>query len=449
MKTNFITAVVLSATLFTASAFSQNVSFDARRIAMGAVGGQGGLASKLVEEPVPYRAIPVPLGLLQVLRDVRVFDPTDPKFDPIRAVEDLASPLHYTFYRGENSAGRNLVRDLVNGRVNRDLNAYRGFTPASQVDAQGLWSPDWGKTLRVSGFHSVFVGAGPYVSLGTNLKIDQNLIDVLASPTNVYRPNTTFTIGDLTTGQGAVAITGGYRGRLPIFGIPKSARGGTSRDGLYIGANFHQLFGLHYDTVDLALRFDTDQTGQITLQPNTTPIVINRTTSRRGRGVALDLATAVVINRWDFSVGANGVANRIEWDSLSSEQVVLQSLFQGRNFVKRPLPAPTGKRRVSLPVQYAGAVGYRGTQWSARGEVSQGLQELSLRGGGEHLLGPVIARGGGRYQLKRWHASAGIGFNVTKNFGIDLAAFQTTANIERKKKWALALSLRFDRSEKR
>jgi len=454
MKMNFWTAsleAVLIATLFTTAAFSQNFVPDARRIALGAIGNQGNLGSKLAEEQGPYRAIPVPLGLFQVLRHLKVFDPNDPDFDPVRAVENLASPMHFTFNRGTSGPGSNLIGDLVNGRVSRDLNSYRGFAPASNVDSQGLWAPSWGKTIRVAGdkatgsSHGIFVGAGPYVSLGTNLKIDQNLIDVLASSTNVYRPNTTFRIGDLTTGQGAIAITGGYRGRLAVFDMTRKNAG--SRDGVYIAMDYHNLRGVHYDTADIALRFDTDQSGRITLQPNTTPITVARTTSKTGHGFAVDLGTAVIVNGWNFSAGANGVGNRITWESLRSEQLVLQSLFQGGNFVRRPLAAPTGTREISLPVQYSGAGGYRSKRWAAQTEVAHGLQGLSIHSGVEYWLGPVVLRGGSRRQLDRWHASTGIGLNLTRRFGIDLAVYQTTANIERKQKIGLALSLRLNRPD--
>jgi hypothetical protein len=451
MRRNFITAAVLTAVLFTPSAFSQGFTPDARRIALGAVGNQSNIASKLIEEQEPYRSIAMPIGLLQVLRNLKVYDPNDPNFDPVRAVENIASPMHFTFDRGAGIAGSNLIRDLVSGRVNRDLNTYRGFVPASDLNAQGLWAPDWGKTIHVAGgadskfSHGFFVGAGPYVSLGTNLKVDQNLIDILSSSTNVYRPNTTFTIGDLTTGQGAVAITGGYRGRLAVFDSARSGR--SKRDGLYIATDYHYLRGLHYESADLALRFDTDQTGQITLLPTTTPLAINRTSAKKGHGFAVDLGTALITHRWNFGFGVNGIGNRIDWDSPEAEQVVLQSLFLGGNFVTTPQPAPAARQRVSLPLQYSGSGGYHADRWSAQTEVSRGLQGWGVRDGVEYRLGPFAVRGGTRYQLGRWHGSTGLGFNLTKKVGIDLAAFQTTSNIERKQKIALALSLRLNRSE--
>ncbi len=452
MKTKWhLIAVALTAALSTPLAFSQNLVPDARRIGMGAVGNQGNLASELVEEQRPYRSFVIPLGLFQVLKNFQVFNPDDPAFDPVRAVENLSSPMHIIFNRGTSGAGSNLVGDLVNGRFSRDLNSYRGFAPASEIDAQGLWSPSWGKTFRFSGeagagtSHGVFVGAGPYVALGTNVKIDQNLLDILSSSTNVYRPNSTFTIGDITTGQGAIAITGGYRGKLAVF--DNAQTGGNTRDGLYIATDYHYLHGIHYDTVDLNVRFGTDQAGQVTLQPTSTPIDIGRTSGKKGRGFAIDLGTAVIVKNWNFSFGANGVGNRIVWESLRSEQLVLRSLFQGGNFVRTSLPSPGAERSVSLPVQYAAAGGYSSDRWAAQTEVSHGLQDLSVRNGVEYKVGRLAVRGGSRYQLDRWHLSTGAGVNLTKRFGIDMAIYQTTANIERKQQIGLALSLRLDRAD--
>ena len=454
MKTTFYrvtTAAILSATLLTNVALSQNLIPDARKIAMGAIGSQEDLGARLAEEQEPYRAIPVPLGLFQVFRNLNVFDPGNAEFDPIRAIENLSSPMHVTFNREPSTAGSNLVRDLVNGRISRDLNAYRGFTPPSEIDSQGLWAPSWGKTFHIAGekdarsSHGIYVGAGPYISLGTNLRIDQNLIDILHSSSNVYRPNTTFNIGDVTTGQGAIAITGGYRGKLAAFDLTRS--GSTPRDGVYVATDYHYLRGVHYDTVDLDVRFDTDASGQVTLSPTATPIAIDRTNAKTGNGFALDLGTAVIVRRWNFSVGANGVGNRIVWDSLRSEQLVLQSLFQGANFVRRPMPSPVGTRKITLPVRYSGSGGYQTGRWAAQTELSRGLQGFSVRNGVEYRVGPLALRGGSRYQMDRWHASTGIGFNLIPSLGIDVAAYQTTANIERKQKVALALSLRLNRAE--
>src|SRR6186713_1839174 len=84
------------------SASAQNYTFDARRVALGGVGGTPNLASKLVERQRRYRSILIPVGLVKVLSDVRVFFPRQGEFDFSRAVEFAYSPLHHVFGRSED-----------------------------------------------------------------------------------------------------------------------------------------------------------------------------------------------------------------------------------------------------------------------------------------------------------------------------------------------------------
>ena len=57
------------------SASAQDYSFDARRIALGGAGGTPNVASKLVERQRRYKSILIPVGLVKVLSNVRVFYP--------------------------------------------------------------------------------------------------------------------------------------------------------------------------------------------------------------------------------------------------------------------------------------------------------------------------------------------------------------------------------------
>jgi hypothetical protein len=423
--------------------FAQNFNFDARRIAMGGVGDQDNAALRLAGDARSYRSIPVPLGLFQVLRKPKVFDPGDDEFNPVRALEYLSNPLHVTFDREESETGEKLIQDLVNGGISRDLNTYRGFVPDSPLVARGLVSPNWGKTFRVynsgSMYHGVYAGAGPYLTIGTDLRFDQNLVNILSSSSNVYLPNSSFTIDDTTNGQVAMAITGGYRLRLPVPGGAST----SDRDGIYVAANYNHLRGLHYENDDLRVRFDTDSAGLMTLAPTTTPLVIRRESSSTGRGFGIDLATALVFNGFDLSFAANGIANRIDWEDFTAEQHVLNNLLLQGSFTETPLPAPTGQRRIELPIRYSGRGAYNAERWTVDAEAGRNLQGKEFRGGAEYRLGVIELRGGGRYSRRIWNPSGGIGFNLLPGFGIDVAAFGTATNIERQRKASLAVSLRF------
>ena len=430
---------------------AQGYSLDARRIGMGGTGNSNNLAEETLEGR-SYSVIPIPLGLFQVYDNRRFFDPDDPEFDPVRAIEYAANPLHYTLDRNANSAGNRFVHDLVEAELNRDLNTYRGFIPSQQIKTAGLMAPSWGKGFRISGSetsaraHSAFIGVGPYLSMSTAADFDQNLIDIFASSTNVYRPNSSFVVGDVTTAQGAVAVTGGYRGRYAVAGLSGIQIGTNRPMGVHVAANYSYLHGIHYESGDLAVRFDTDAAGLVTLLPTTTPVVVDRATSKSGRGFAIDIGTVLVMERWDIGFGVDGVANRINWKDLSSRQYVLQSLFLGGDFQTlqgAPIPSP---QAVKLPVRYSGSGSYHADRWSASAEVGRDLaEEFKFNAGGEFLVGRLALRGGTRYSRQIWHGATGVGFNITGGFGIDVAAFHNSANIEERRRPSFALSLRFNR----
>jgi hypothetical protein len=442
-RASLLCSFLIVSTALLPTAFAQNLTGDARRIALGGAGETGNIATKVLDEHRSYRSIPIPLGLFQVLDNRKFFDPDDTEFDPVRAIEYAADPIHITLNRNSNSAGHRFVNNLVNGQISRDLNAYRGFAPVSEIKATGLLSPTWGKTFRVAGdpdvtSHGVYVGAGPYLSLGTTMNFDQNLIDLLASSTDVYRPNQSFVIGDNTTGQGAVAITGGYRGQFALEGV-QGAR-------LHVAANTSYLRGIHYDTADLQVRFGTDSVGLVTIDPFITPISVDRSTSKSGNGVSVDVATAVVADNWSAGFGVDGIGNRINWKELQKRQYFMQSLFTGGDFVSTPSQETTETRRVTLPVRYTANGGYHTDRWGAAAEWSRGLNRAAFGGGMEYWLGPLALRGGSRYSRGLWHGSSGIGFDFTDGFGVDVAAFQTSTNIEEDRRISFAVSLRLTRT---
>ena len=155
---------------------AQSFSADARKIGMGALGG-GSAATRLIEEERSYRSIVIPFGLFQLLGNLDIFDPDSPEFDPVRIMEYAINPLHFTAARGAGGRGIALVTDVVNGNLNRDLNTYRGFVPASQLEAEGLMFFTFGKTVKLveqeNGFQGFYIGAGPYLAANTTLNIDQ------------------------------------------------------------------------------------------------------------------------------------------------------------------------------------------------------------------------------------------------------------------------------------
>jgi hypothetical protein len=439
--------VLIFCLAFSAFAFSQSYHGDARKIAMGGSGYAENVSTSMIEEERSYRSIVIPLGLIQMARDIDRFDPNDKaKFDPVLVLEYAANPLHLTFGRDQEGPRGQFIQDMINGDLSRNLNDYHGINFTNHLKSEGLASPSWGKTIKFrkrsdGSFQGVYAGAGPYFSAGSDLTIDKGLTDVLASKTDIAIPNRNFLITDESTGQLAMAVTGGYRAK---FSLGKDT---STRDGVYVGINYNYLRGFQYLGADTVIRMNTDSAGLITLLPTTEPINIDYLRATSGNGFSLDFGTSLVIKNWEFGFGAKGVANRIDWHDFTRESHKLASLLNGGDFQKQTIAAPS-EARVELPIQYTGNIGYDKGKYAFIAEVAGGFQGTSFHGGGEFRLKWIEFRGGARYGLDRWHPSGGIGFNLCKKLSVDVAAFGSTTNIERRLLAALAVSLRINHEKK-
>src|SRR5204863_6736184 len=103
------------------------------------------------------------------------------------------------------------------------------------------------------------------------------------------------------------------------------------------------------------------------------------------------------------------------------------------------------ERRLEMPVTYTSDVAYHREKWSILSEFSHGYMANQFRAGLEYRLDKVELRGAGRYYDGSWYPSAGAGFNVTRNFGVDAALFGTKTFLERSPHVDLHISLRFDK----
>jgi hypothetical protein len=425
------------------SASAQNWSFDARSIALGAVSGKDNLASRMVDEQRRYRSVVIPLGLFQVLRDMDRFKPDSEEFDLVRSIEYASSPLHYQFGRDQESANeRELFTDIRQATLSRDLSDYRGYKLSNQPVAEGLASPTWGATIPLTGdrngpFQGIYVGAGPYFSMRTAATIDERVVDILGAEDPLRFANTSYPFSTLTQAQFAMAIVGGYRGRFAI-------EGSSDRDGIYVAADYNYLHGFRLEDANANLRLDTDAGGLLTINPSLpSPLAIVRTSSESGKGFAIDMGIAAVINGFEVGFGVNGIANRIDWEQTEQTSYVLSNLFLGGDFVESG-PVPVTDVRVELPKDYHVNAGYHADLWSVMTEYAHGFQGDSFRGGAEYRLGLVELRGGGVYSRDLWNPTGGVGLNFAPRVGLDVALFTTTANAARERRPAFAVSLRIN-----
>lgn len=436
-----------------APAFAQNWSFDARNVGLGGIGSTSNIARDMIDEQRPYKAIVLPFGLLfQVLPNLPKLDPTSDDFDLVRTIEYSVSPLHYIVGRDDTNTASAFITDLRNGELNRDLNVYRGFSPQTSVVAEGLASPNWGHTFKFhrngDAFQGIYAGAGLYFSMHTAAELAPALAAFFASPVPLYIPSTSYNMSNDTEGQFGMAITGGYRGRFALPGGGTAVGndpgiGNRAAEGIYVGMNYHYLHGFDYEHLQPAARLDTDAQGLLTVNlAKGLPVTIARTTASSGSGLAIDAGVATVVGPWEFGAGVNGIANRIDWTDVERTNYVLSSLFSGGEFIDQPTVS-VGDVRVELPVDFRLNAAYDPGRWTGLAEFGHGYNGTSFRGGYEYRFDAVQLRGGARYIKERWEPTGGAGFNLSDHFGVDVGLFGTSANLERQRHLAIAVSLRF------
>ena len=445
-------------TAMAAPAAGQHWSFDARRIAIGGAGASNP-ASKLVDERRGYGSIVLPFGLLQSLSDLDIYgslgDPADPGYDPVKALELIVSPLHYTFARSHQLTLRGFVRDLANGVLSRDLDVYWEIELPERIFWEELAAPNWGRTFTVNGdrdgfFQGIYVGAGPYVSGRTDTGIDPDLIQTLARIAEAdddLPANLSFDSDHATAIQVAAAVTGGYRARFPLPG-----GGASARDGIYIAADYHYLYGFGMAQVHGDLNFTTDAAGLVVGDAGSSQVgSLDAATSQSGRGLAVDAGATVVTGRVEIGFGARGLGNRLEWtgleygsDTIELETGGLPPADSGSGFGGDG-SGLTDTLRIELPVHYTADVAYHADGWSAIAEYGHGFLGHRMQTGIELRRGWIELRGGGRFLRDRWHPSVGVGFNPSAGPSFDVAVFGVSANVARKRSLAVAASLRLNR----
>jgi hypothetical protein len=446
VPSRLVLAVGLLCLALTGTAAAQGYDTDARLIGMGGSAVDGAnIAAGMVEKSTPAMVIPVPIGLIQVFKGgTDKFNPGSNNFDPVRALESATSPMHYTFGATTDSTGGRFINDLVNGRLSRNLASYAGFNIPTSLSVQGLASPNAGGTIKFkksdSAFQGIYIGAGPYLGVDTDLTVDPALADTLANGVN--RANASMFLRNNSAVQLALSITLGYRARIALGSGSGAAR---ARDGLYVAYNYRILRGLEYLQPDVTVRFDTDAAGNITLAPTTTPIAINSLRANTGSGRASDVGVQVVRGIFEAGFGLKGIGNQIDWTDFTLTTYTLPSLSSanGQSFIERPGTPSVSNLSVKLPVVKSANVGVEASGWAARAMVADGFNGKSFHGGVEKQLGAFWIRGGGKYSREKWDPT--YGFGIGRRVVLDVAFYGSHGNLEGERRTTMAVSLRFNR----
>ena len=436
LSVRWIAALIIS-TCAASPGRAQTASGDARDVGFGGVNGgarllSGGGSSAEVE-------FAIPLGLLQLAAQRQSFEPGARAFDPALVLEYAANPAHFVIGRRPSPARARFMADVREAGLNPDLNVYRGFTPAATLEGGGRLSPVWGHAFTVHASpgaptHKVYVGAGPYLSLQTAALFDQRLVSMLGASAATYVPSSTLEIGNQSTGQVAMRMTGGYRATIPLGGA------GSHID---LEADYNHLHGFRYEAADIDLRLDTNRQGLLAIDPSRgAPLAINRRFSSHGRGFGVDLAAAAAIGKLRLRVATEGIANRIDWRDVTGREYELQRLTGGSARLATVFTAPLGSVRVVMPIVTRLQGAYAGNRFGAVAELERGFPGTTAGAALERRFAAIELRAGARLTNRIVLPAAGVSLKAGRAW-FDLGASVSTANIERQRNVVLATSIRF------
>jgi hypothetical protein len=307
--------------------------------------------------------------------------------------------------------------------------------------ASVLVAPKYGYTFWFGDADSgkrqgIFVGGGPHLSLRTNLVTDDRLVTALDSGVNAA-PNQRLTLRNGSTAQLAAAITGGYRAR-----VAASSENGASPASAFLSVNVNYLRGIRYEDIDLGLQLQTGRDGTLTSTAGPA-LAFTRQMSTSGNGVSLDLGIGLTFKGLEVGFSGNNVGNRIHWHDPKRRPYALNNLFDGNATFLKGAELQVAGVRVISPTDYRGNLGFRSRAFSVQTELTRASQKTWFNGGLELNFSRLQFRGAASLAREEWHPSGGLSVGMTRTFWLDLAAFETTANIEREGRFGLATSIRW------
>jgi hypothetical protein len=384
---------------------SQNVAY--RAVPTGSAGLAG------------YSAIPLPLGIVQVLIDPPEFDSANPNFN----VFEIARLISVTPYTLQLVKPQELASDIV---VNVALNSLT----VDLGELQRLF-PDrdlkYGNTFATPnlefGTKNIFAGVRPQGEARNTARLDPTLQAALgeAAP---FAPNTTYGLHDDARAQAAISFSiGGAGAIVPPHDAPDKdpRKGGTA---FYAGARAKYLRGIAFWQADARAQFATGDT----IFGTSTPLTANYDADIRqsadpgfdaGHGVAADAGIVVFVHKFEIGLGVNDLGATLSWKKTNLDRYEYDQATNSnvRTPVERNAPFKT-----QFPVTGSLNVAYRSNGRTFAGTLDRTANELWLpRAGAEVWLGPWPLRGGvylDGYQLLQFTAGSGIKLG---KYGLDLA----------------------------
>lgn len=422
---------------------------DARRLGMGGIlvsEVSGSATQNVAYRAVPAKggflgsnAIPLPLGLIQVLADPPETDTDSPDFNVFELANLIGrTPWTIQLVKPEELSS-DVIVDVAQNSLAVDLGELQRLFPKESIRyGMVMQSPN-----LEFGTRNIFVGVRPQGEARNSLDLDEALQQALGEGAP-FLPNTSYGAADVAQGQAAIAYTGGVA--LPIL-PPVGAPDGDPRKGgvaLYAGARLKLLSGIALWRGDATGQFATGDT----IFGATTPIEASYVADVRtasdpklgaGHGVGADLGVALFVHKLEIGVGVNDVGSTIRWGHTDLERSTYDSVTD----VEQTVTLESGIEYTSrFPV-----TGSLNVAWRSRGMLVGGTLDRTAnerwipRAGFETWVGLVPVRAGAYLDTyKQVQFTAGSGVKLG-SFGLDAALATNSRGITTSRGLELAASI--------
>ena len=392
--------IVVSFAALPSVASAQLLSLDARKVGLAGLDlHRGGALTRynaayraVPERSDPWQAkltIPIPLGIIQVLKDSTVLHPDSPYFNPLQAANYLLNLPVFLEVKKIPAPTNDIAFGIGKDSFSVDLGKAKGSVPADPFGFGGSSRPiDLG--FGIKGFRA---SAMLWLQDEVDFQLGPRLIGFLHDG----QPAQTNTLYDAT--GNALAAAGfapslGWAGRIS----------GKDQDGVFVGVTGHYYFGLIYGQASSDGGFITADT----LFGGNNPVTpaINMTTQyskfghKMGTGVGADFGMVWVNGPLEAGFGINDVGAKITWPDTRIDTLYFDTTTN--TTISRNLQNHVSST-TKLPVTYlANAALDLGGGTMVGGEILHGARGTEVHMGVEQHFGPLALRGGvSRDQQKR------------------------------------------------
>jgi hypothetical protein len=383
------------------------LSVDARRTGMGGVSlGRDGTLSRYnpAYHAVPSRegrtaklTIPIPLGLIQALKDSAAFDIHQTYFNPIALADYILHPPLFLEVKKVPTPTNNVEFTIGKDQLLVDLGASAQLVPTDRFSFGGESRlMDIGPTIK-----GVHVGVLVWEDHEVGFQLGDTLLGFLRKK-DPARTNTSYTgLGD-GVAQGGFAPTLGYSGRI----------WGDSSRGIYLGAAVHYYLGVAYGSARGNAGIVTGDslfTGPNPVEPTIDARVqYSKAGNSLGHGFGTDVGMVYTSGPVEVGLGINDIGSTLTWSDTRIDTVFFDAVA---NDLASQEVVPHVRTKTRLPVTYVVNASLElGTNTTAGAMVLNNGRGTSIQMGVEQRVGPLALRGGvARDQRKRVQVGWGTG----------------------------------------